>query len=353
MSKIVLISDTHWGCRGDSPVFAKHIARFYNDVFFPYIDSNNINFIFHLGDIVDRRKYINFLSAKALFVDFINPIKQRKKFLHAIIGNHDTFYKNTNEINSMDILYGATAPFNYYSDPTEITIDGCRILLMPWICSSNYDKCIESIKNSKAQILFGHLELSGFEMYKGSVINHGYDPKLFEKFDVVCSGHFHHKSSKGNIHYLGCPYEMTWSDFDDPKGFHVFDTDTRELTFVENPNKIFHKLFYNDVDQRLDYVMDQKFDYLKDSIVKVVVKNKTNPHMFDLYIEKLEKAGTADIQVVEDHLNLDLEGDEDILDEAEDTLTILKKYAQQVTKQDTKELQALLQDLYSEALMVE
>jgi predicted phosphodiesterase len=353
MTKIALITDTHWGCRNDSPVFAKHISRYYQNVFFPYLEEHGINYVVHLGDIVDRRKYINFVTAKNLDNDFIEPIYKNKLFLHAIIGNHDTYFKNTNEINSMNVLYRDNAHFNYYSEPTEFSIDGCKILFMPWICSDNYEQCMSAIEMTDAQVLFGHLELNGFEMYKGSPNNHGFDPKLFDKFDIVCSGHFHHKSSKGNINYLGAPYEMTWSDYDDPRGFHVFDTSTRELTFIQNNDKIFHKIFYNDADSDYMEIVNQDFSQYADCIIKVVVKQKTNLHMFDLFIDKLEKAGVANLQVVEDHLNLNLELDEDLLEEAEDTFSLLNKYASQVSKSDNEQLTLLLQELYNEALMVE
>ena len=152
-------------------------------------------------------------------------------------------------------------------------------------------------------------------MYKGSFIDSGFESSIFSKFDVVCSGHFHHKSSKGNIHYLGTPYEITWSDFNDPKGFHVFDTDTRELTFIANPYNIFHKIHYDDLDKESSEVMNIDFEQYRNSIVKVIIKNKTNPYWFDLFIGKLEAAGILDMQVVEDHLNLNLEDDQDIIDE--------------------------------------
>ncbi len=334
-------------------MFAKHISRYYKNVFFPYLEEHGINYVVHLGDIVDRRKYINFVTAKNLDNDFIEPIYKNKLFLHAIIGNHDTYFKNTNEINSMNVLYRDNAHFNYYSEPTEFSIDGCKILFMPWICSDNYEQCMSAIEMTDAQVLFGHLELNGFEMYKGSPNNHGFDPKLFDKFDIVCSGHFHHKSSKGNINYLGAPYEMTWSDYDDPRGFHVFDTSTRELTFIQNNDKIFHKIFYNDADSDYMEIVNQDFSQYVDCIIKVVVKQKTNLHMFDLFIDKLEKAGVADLQVVEDHLNLNLELDDDLLEEAEDTFSLLNKYASQVSKSDNEQLTLLLQELYNEALMVE
>jgi DNA repair exonuclease SbcCD nuclease subunit len=211
------------------------------------------------------------------------------------------------------------------------------------------------VRDTKAQIMFGHLELSGFEMHRGAVNDHGMDAKLFDKFDLVMSGHYHHKSFRGNIHYLGTPYEMTWSDYNDPRGFHIFDTETRELEFIQNPHTMFQKWFYNDtnwVDQNEMNNLD--FADAKDAFVKVVVKSKTNPYWFDMYVERLEKAGALDIQVVDDNLNLQLEDDEDIVDEAEDTLTILKNYASMINSTvDNNELNKFLSELYSEALAVE
>lgn len=354
MTKVALVTDSHWGARGDSPVFAKFISKFYKEIFFPYLKNNYIENIIHLGDIVDRRKFINFVTAKNLYTDFIAPIEEYKIHLHAIIGNHDTTFKNTNEVNSMDVLYGNRAKFEYYANPTEITIDGCKIVLMPWICENNHESAMKMLADTTAQVLFGHLEISGFEMHKGSVIDHGMDRNIFSKFEIACSGHYHHRSSRGNIHYLGCPYEMTWADYNDPKGFHIFDTQTRELTFVPNPYKIFHKLVYDDVSKTMDDVTELDFDQHKDTFVKVIVKNKTNPYWFDMMIDKLEKAGTIQIQVVDDNLNLNLESDESIIDEAEDTITILKNYVANLELDaDKGELESLMRELYGEAMALE
>ncbi len=59
------------------------------------------------------------------------------------------------------------------------------------------------------------------------------------------------------------------------------------------------------------------------------------------------------VQVVQDHLHLDLEDDEDIIDEAEDTLTILNTYVENLEiKNEKNDLQTLLRALYDEALQV-
>jgi len=352
--KIALITDTHWGARGDSPAFAEYFNRFYYEHFFPYLADNGITNIFHLGDIVDRRKYINFVTARHLrkFVEHCDSSGIR---LDVIVGNHDTSFKNTNEVNSMRELFEhSTYDIHYYSDADVVNVDGTDIAVLPWICSGNYDESMEFIKNTNAQILFGHLELAGFEMYKGAVNDHGFSASLFDKFDVVCSGHFHHKSTRGNINYLGAPYEMSWSDYNDPRGFHIFDTDTRELTYIRNPLTMFNKVHYHDQDKTLDEIMAVDFDHYKGSYVKLIVHTKTNPYWFDMFVDKIEKAGVLDLQVVDDNLNLQLEDDSDIVSEAEDTLTVLNKVVEQVdSRVDKKVLYNFLSSLYNEALSVE
>ncbi len=352
--KIALITDQHFGARNDSPIFHFHFQMFYKNTFFPYLKQHGITNVIDLGDTFDRRKYINFHSLQLCKQYWFDQYLNNNLNLTVIVGNHCTFFKNTNEVNSPDLLLKEYSNIKVAASPQEITIDGCKIMLMPWICTDNHDECMEAIENTDAQILFGHLELNGFEMYKGHANDHGYETKIFDKFDLVCSGHFHHKSTRGNINYLGAPYEMTWSDYDDPRGFHVFDTDTRELTFIENPNKIYHKIVYDDTDKTIEYVTTQDFSEYKGCIIKVIIKQKTNPHIFDLFIDALEKAGVADLQAVEDHLNLDLTMDEEILEEAEDTLSILNKFIEQIAdKNNHNNLSRLIKELYDEALAVE
>lgn len=352
--KIALITDTHWGARGDSPAFAEYFNRFYYDHFFPYLSEHGITNIFHLGDIVDRRKYINFVTARHLrkFVEHCDSSGIR---LDVIIGNHDTSFKNTNEVNSMKELFEhSTYDINYYDSPTVVSLGGTDIGVLPWVCSGNYDESMEFLRDTPAQILFGHLEIAGFEMYKGAVNDHGFDTKIFDKFDLVCSGHFHHKSTRGNINYLGAPYEMSWSDYNDPRGFHIFDTETRELTYIKNPLTMFNKVHYNDQDKTLDELMNVDWDYYKGSYVKLIVHSKTNPYWFDMFVDKIEKAGVLDLQVVDDNLNLQMEDDNDIVSEAEDTLTVLNKVVDQVeSRVDKKVLYNFLSSLYNEALSVE
>jgi DNA repair exonuclease SbcCD nuclease subunit len=323
--KLVLISDTHYGVRNDHTAFMDNTKDFLDNTFFPFIDSNNISTVIHLGDLLDRRKYVNINTARRLREDFLTPLKERNLDVHIITGNHDTYFKNTNDVNSIEELVVGKYNFKTYTDATEVVFDGVPILFIPWICDDNREQILNATQTTKSQIVMGHLEIQGFEMHKGSIVSHGDDRHIFDKFDIVMSGHYHHRSSDGHIFYLGSHAEFTWSDYDDPRGFHVFDTETREITFIENPYKMFRKVWYNDAD---DSFLQKKIDYsiYRGSMVKVIVTNKTNHYWFDKFIEHLESENPIDIQIVEDNLHLDLEENEDIVDEAESTLDIFKKY---------------------------
>ena len=352
--KIALVTDLHFGARNDNQKVAEFQKKFYDDVFFPYLDEHNIKRVIDLGDTFDRRKFISYTSLRAAEDMFFDPLRLREIETDIIVGNHDVVYKNTLELNSIKLLLEDYPLFYEHTDPSVIDIDGLDILMMPWICKDNFDKCWDMIKTSTAQVCMGHLELNGFQMYKGMPNYEGWDAEEFGKFDQVFSGHYHHRSTTGNVTYLGTAYEMTWSCFEDQKGFHIYDTSTRELEFIPNPHRLFYKVFYEDVDMSYDYIDGYDFEELADKYVKVVIKNKTNPIIYDMFINGIENVGPINLQVVEDHLNLDLEDDGDIIDEAEDTLTILDSVIESLDlKSDKPELRKLMHNLYNEALTVE
>lgn len=352
--KVALLGDTHFGARNDNPHFHNYFKKFYDEVFFPYLKQNNITDVIQLGDVFDRRKYINFSTLNHCREYFFDRLVDESISIYFLVGNHDTYYKNTNDVNSPSLLLNEYGNACIVNEPTEVDFNGVKFLLVPWICQENEKQIIESIARSDASVLCGHFEIQGFEMHKGAVCEDGMDPKVFQGIETVVSGHFHHKSKTKNINYIGTPYEMTWSDFGDEKGFAVYDTETRELSFVPNPFVMFYKLHYDDINKQMDEVLVDDFQQYRNAIVKVIVRNKTNPLWFDMYIDKLEKSGVIDIQVVEDHFHLDLEDDSDIVNEAEDTLTILNKYVDQLeVKGDRARLDNLIRNLYYDALNLE
>jgi len=351
MAKAAIITDTHFGVRNDSKQFIEYFEKFYSNIFFPYLKENNIDVVFHLGDIVERRKFINYATLHEFKRIFIQPCIDNNIRLLGIVGNHDIHYRNTNEVNAMNELFNHSS-IKFYSEPEEINFDGCKIALLPWINNSNYEKSMEFVRTTDASIVFGHLEFSGFEMYRGISNLHGMETKPFDRFEFVFSGHYHTRSSKKNIHYLGNPYETTWNDYNDSRGFHIFDSDTRSLNFIQNPYKMFHKIWYDDSDKDTykKIIESYNFSTYEGAYIKVIVQKKTNPYWFDMMLDALYKSNPANVSIVEDNKNADMLTEEEIINEADDTLTLITKYVDSISVDvDKNNLKKLLADLYVEA----
>lgn len=346
--KIALINDTHWGARNDSPAFIDYFNKFYEEVFFPYLQENNIKTLIHLGDVVDRRKFINHNTAHNFKLKFWNKLEELNIDTHILLGNHDTYYKNTNEVNALQNLSISKNTKVYHKSDT-VTFDGLDILFLPWICDDIIEETLHTIDNSTAQIVMGHLEIKGFEMHKGHVNEQGLDKSLFKRFEKVLSGHFHKKSDDGHIYYLGSPYEITWSDYKCPKGFHIFDTETRELIRVPNPLRIHKKLIYNDKQE--DY-NKKDLTQFENTFVKLFISNKTDVDMFDKLVDRFHnETNVHELNIIED-LTSDITSTvrEDILDQGEDTLTFLGNYIDQIdTTLDKTKLKKFAKELYVEA----
>ncbi len=352
--KVALIADTHWGIRSDSEFFLNNMKTFLDNIFFPYIDKHKIKKIIHVGDIVDRQKYINFNTARRLREDFLEPIEKRKIDMDVILGNHDFYYKQITGVSAFKELLRAYPNISTYYTATENIIDDLKVLYIPWLCNENKEKSLKLIKKTKAQIVFGHLEISGFEMHKGMFHEGGDDPRIFRKFDAVYTGHFHHKSSFSNIHYLGSPGQFTWIDYGDYRGFHIFDTETRELEFIQNPHNAFEKIYYDDSGKNDSYLGRFEFSLYKKKFIKVIVQSKTNIPLFDEFMSRIEEQGPIDVVIVDDHLNLDLISDTTIETEAKDTLTIFREFIKQAnTVVSSEKLDSLVVNLYQRALSQE
>ena len=347
--KVAIITDTHFGARNDNDNFNEYFYQFYEGVFFPYLQTHNIKTVLHLGDLMDRRKYVSYKTAKDFRERFILPLKHLKVDFHCLVGNHDIYFKNTNDVNSLQELIGQTSnKFHLYADATEVNIGGLDILFMPWINQQNYIYSMGMIDETKAKVCMGHLEIKGFQMHKGQINDHGYDKELFKKFHTVFSGHFHHKSDDGQIYYLGNPYEIYWNDYNDKKGFHIFDTETLELERIVNPFRLHEKIYYDDSQE--DYNKHDVKKYLK-KYVKVIVVNKKDLYKFDMFMERLLKANAHEVKIVENFTDAGADNvSDDIVKYAEDTTTLLDKYIDELEIDlDKDRLKNTMRGLYNEA----
>jgi DNA repair exonuclease SbcCD nuclease subunit len=348
---IALLNDTHCGVRNSADIFLNYYEYFYRDVFFPYCKEHKINHILHLGDYYDNRKTINL---KALYHNrktFLEPMCAAGMTMDIIPGNHDVSYKNTNALCSLKELLGHFMNnVTIIMSPKTMNYGGVDIALLPWLNEENYDESIQFLNSTPAKILAGHLELAGFDIMPGVKSHGGMNAEMFAKFDSVWSGHFHTKSKRGNIHYLGTQFEITWSDCNDPKYFHVFDTETGVLTEVRNPYVLFKKIFYDDSRK-------QTFDFpsLTDKFVRIIVTGRKNKVMFDTFIDNVARSNPFEYKIVENYDAFTGEAvsiNEDDL--VTDTTELIGQYIDGTeTTLDKDILKTRLRELYTEALNYE
>lgn len=350
MLKIAIITDQHFGARNDSVSFLDFYQKFYDNTFFPVLESNDIDTVLILGDTFDRRKYVNFYALNRAKKMFFDKLASMNINVHMLAGNHDTYFKNTNEVNSPDLLLQEYDNINVIDSPTTINVYNTDICMMPWICPENYQQSLDEMKTTKADLCMGHFEIAGFAMYRGMESHEGLNKQIFEKFDMVFSGHYHHRSDDGHIYYLGNPYELTWQDYNDPRGFHLFDLDRRELEFVRNPYTMFARVEYDDKEQ--EPVELDTLD-LADKYIKLLVVNKTDYYKFDRFIQKLYNKGCHEIKIVE---NMSEFEDGEIGEEInlEDTVSVLSHYIDSVeTDVDKEQVKTFMKSLYTEAINIE
>ena len=343
--KVAIITDTHYGARKGSKYLHDYFELFYKNVFFPALEEHGIGTVIHMGDAFDSRKSIDYQSFEWAKRVVFEPLKKYK--VHMIIGNHDCYYKNTNDTNSPQLLLQSYSNIKTYQEVTEVKIDNLNVLFIPWINAENFENTVNSIKVSNSNCAMGHLELNGFRAHRGHTMEEGMDSALFEKFDRTFSGHYHTRSDNGRIFYLGNPYEMFWNDVNDTRGFTILDTETLDHFHVNNPYRLFYNIYYEDTPY-------QTFDFseYESKIVKVIVRKKTKPKAFEKFIDKLYSIGVQDLKIVE---NFDIqEGENFEITEEESTMSILNRYIEESEFElDKNVIKGIFQNLYKQACEVE
>jgi len=345
--KIAIITDQHFGARKGSKDFHSYFKKFYDNVFFPYLEEHKIDTVIDMGDTFDNRRSIDLWSIDWAKENYFDRLQEMGITLHSIVGNHTAYYKDTNEVNTIDLLLKEYTNITTYSETTSIEVGGLNILLVPWINEENKEASLGLIKASQAPVAMGHLELNGFVATAGHVMDHGMDMDPFKKFKKVYSGHYHTRSNVGNIYYLGNPYEMFWNDCQDTRGFTIFDTETLEQTPINNPYRLFYKVYYEDHNYKLFNTKE-----LKNKIVKLIVRKKTDQKQFEKFIDKLYSTGILELKIIENYvLN---ESEDFVAEEDENTMSTLNRYIDDSDFEcDKNIIKGILQKIYAEACEVD
>ena len=344
--KVAIITDQHFGFKKGSKHFHKFFQKFYDNVFFPTLEERGIDTVIDMGDTFDSRKGIDLYSLDWSQRNYFDKLRDAKIHLTSIVGNHTAFYKNTNDINTIDLILREYDNIDVIVNPEERIFDKLKVLFVPWISSDERETSYATIKRSSAKVCMGHLELNGFDAHHGYTMEDGHDSLPFKKFTKTFSGHYHTRSNDCKIFYLGNPYEMYWNDCNDTRGFHIFDTDTLELEPVNNPYQMYRVIRYEDTPRQLF-----RFQDYKDLIVKVVVFQKSNKKEYERFIDALSAAGPYDIKIVEKIDGSQL--DDTLVEESEDTLTLLDKFVDDLeTDLEKPKIKSIMRNIYQEACEV-
>ena len=351
--KVGVITDQHFGMRKGSRIFHEYFQKFYEDIFFPTLEREGIKTLIDMGDTFDNRRSIDLWSLEWAKKNYFDRLRDMGITVYTIVGNHTAYYKNSNSVNSIELLLREYNNMVLVRDYAEYTIDNTKCLFIGWMNDDNRAKIKRKIKSSKARACFGHLELNGYQVYKGFTQEHGAsgDKDIFDKFEKVYTGHYHTRSNDGRVYYLGNPYEMFWNDCDDKRGFTIWDSDTLEHESIDNPHQMFKKIYYEDT----PYQIFDATPY-EGKIIKVIVKKKTRPKDFEKFIDKLHGVGVEDLKVIEsaDWNNGYVVGEDFKAEDEENTISLLNRFVDESeVSLDKHRVKELLGGLYKKACEVE
>ena len=146
--KIAIITDQHFGARKNSKLFHDYFLKFYNDIFFPYLEEHGITTVVDMGDTFDSRKGIDFSALSWAKNNYYDRLADMGVTVHTVVGNHTAYYKNTNDVNAVDLLLREYSNVHVYSEAQEVFLDKLKVLFIPWINAENTESTIKSIQDS-------------------------------------------------------------------------------------------------------------------------------------------------------------------------------------------------------------
>jgi len=361
---MILIGDTHFGTKGFSADMLTNQLEVFNKQIFPYMKDNKIAEIFQFGDIFDNRTTVDISFINKIRKELFDKLVENNIIMHSLVGNHDIYLRESRKI-SLVRFFADLYPDNFilYEDREIIEIMGQKILIVPWIVKGE-DLTYNEIKD--VDYVFGHLELRNFEMTKGHCDTSAKLTRdFFEKslnIKGVYSGHDDLKRSGGVIQYLGTPFQLNWSDYNETKGFYNFDG--FELDFIENTSsKKYIKVKYNDeknTDRNIEVnglyghsklLNDEEYKELLPSLNKHEIKfivNKAANRRFDEVLYTMKEAGINSTVInnaeLSEIIGTDyIEDSEEELDTT-DTRTLITD----AVKTNKKELLPLLTEIFAD-----
>jgi len=294
--KSLILTDIHFGRKNFNISTFENTMKFVENVVFE--ELVNIKNLFILGDFFDNRKVIDWRIFNLVLEKFFDVLKELDVNVYMILGNHDIYFKDSLDVNSVSFLEKLYPNVTLFSKETYISFNDKKLLFVPWLTEETKFSH-SNVKN--ADMVLGHFEIRDFEILVGHKAKEGLDPEVFNDIPVL-SGHYHIKSKDKKIQYLGVCEQMSWNDFNTIKGCHILNEDL-SLDFIENCiSKKFIKMNINssDVepitifgvkDRSMKYENFSKFHEEYDITnfnIKVIVQDRSDIIKFNNLIVELD-----------------------------------------------------------------
>ena len=341
--KILMISDIHFGVKNNSEKYLTIIKDFFLETLKNAIDTRSITDVRILGDLFDCRNNLNVRTFNTVLEIFRWYRTNRPKVhFKILLGNHDIYYRNRVDVNSVEMLRGMEN-ITIISEIVKETIGDKKVITFPWLVEESATlhefNAICSGKE-KYDLCLGHFEIKGFEISKGHLDETGLETGKFKNFKRVFTGHYHLRNTMNQISYLGCPYQITWSDYGDIKGIHIYDVDTNKTEFLENTDSpMFIKLTIDDLIKDSSIV-----EKIKGNSVKIVIDKKYEEVDILKSITKVE--GLCPIKLDIEHEYIEEIDENDDLDlETTDILSFISEYVKNIQLAENIEEKSLISHL--------
>ena len=340
--RVCLVSDLHFGVRKNSEVFLQSQTRFIVEQFVPYLKKNGIDTVFMLGDLFDNRSSTNTKVMNAVYDIFAEHLKDFTVYI--LVGNHDTYFNSTVEVNSLKFL-SKFDNVHIIDKITPMEFDGQKIALVPWIVDNV--KFVREFHKIKCDVCMGHFNIHGFHFNKYKKSDDGIQAKLFSKCKKVFTGHFHIRNSQtlhgSEMIYVGSPYQLTRNDIDENRGFTILDFEDLSYEFIDNTKSLKYI--------RLKFPEKFSKNKIENNIIDVHVDydDSYNETKVERYVKKIEEMGPALPPGIFVDNNAELSGDIDLENCNIGSLTdLMREYIDGLDIKNKEEIFQILIELYNE-----
>ena len=274
-SKIFLLSDIHFGIRQNSVDWLKIHKDYFENFFIPNIKSKyqKGDILFILGDIFDNRNNVNVLIQNYV----IKIFKKLQSILpvYILVGNHDIYFKHTNDINSIKIL----EPYveKIFTKVNIFNFEGHSILIMPWVEELEDEKKLFETYNNKCDYVFAHTEFKGLKHNKYSTIENGIDITNDLNYERYFSGHIHTRQQTDKIVYTGNPFHMSRNDVNTKKGIYIFTPEDNKYEFIVNDHS--PKYIRKSVTQIAEMTVEEFENTIRNNFVDIIIPMEMSSHL--------------------------------------------------------------------------